>query len=38
MPYLKTVTEEDLIITDYLQRGAECKPLYNLGYSQRKEV
>ena len=36
MPYLKTTTEEDLIKTDYLQRGAKCKPLYNLGYNQRK--
>lgn len=33
---LKMVTEEGLIRRDYLQRGAECKPLYKLGCSQRK--
>ena len=34
---LKVVTEEGLVKRGYLQKGAACKPLYNLGCSQRKK-
>lgn len=36
MPYLKTVTEEDLTKTDYLQRGLNVSPSTTLGVAKEK--